>query len=119
MFRKGCSRTPLPSSCGKQLATLRTVTAQQTNPSPPSVPSLKSLQMPGSQGWDDQWVACNVSLGREREGEGMGGAAWWRFDCGLVDAGGAPFAEHDAHHCSKSFLGPQCVLQREGEGTCK
>lgn len=88
-------------------------------PSPPSVPSLKSLQMPGSQGWDDQWVACNVSLGREREGEGMGGAAWWRFDCGLVDAGGAPFAEHDAHHCSKSFLGPQCVLQREGEGTCK
>ncbi|KAL6770350.1 hypothetical protein ACKKBG_A34605 [Auxenochlorella protothecoides x Auxenochlorella symbiontica] len=65
--------------------------------------------MPGSQGWDDQWVACNVSLGREREGEGMGGAAWWRFDCGLVDAGGAPFAEHDAHHCSKSFLGPQLV----------
>lgn len=72
--------------------------------------------MPGAQGWDDQWVACNASLGRERGSEGAGGAAWWRFDCDLVDAEGAPLEERTAHHCSESFLGPQCVRKGLARG---
>lgn len=57
-------------------------------------------------GWGQEWVGCDASLQRSRNGRGT---AWWRLACGVLDAHGQPANATDAglQDCPRATRGPR------------